>query len=368
MTAVAVDTGGTFTDIVVFDDASGSYAVQKVSSTPHDPGQATINGLTELFDRGELAPDEIASFSHGTTVGTNLLITNRGARVGLLVTEGFSGLNDVWHLPRFGAELCDIFVEKSPPTSPGLRAEVPERVGADGSLLKPLDAEAARAAIRRLKDRGAESIAAMFVFSFLNPENERRLAEIIAEELPEVEISLSSQILPQIREYPRLSTTVANARIAPIVRTYLHSLEKRLRDLGIGSNQLYIMQSNGGVAKLGSVVPVTTLLSGPAGGAEAGMRIAAAAGFPNAISLDMGGTSTDIALGDNGKVLEQSPVRLGDWEIGTPMLMINTIGAGGGTIARLDRAGSLQVGPDSAGADPGPVCYAKGGTEPTVTD
>lgn len=368
MKAVSVDTGGTFTDIVVFDYETGRYGVQKVSSTPGDPGQATINGLNELIERGELRPEEIASFSHGTTVGTNLLLTGNGAKVGLLLTEGFSGLNDIWHLPRFGPELCDIFVERTPPTPPELRKEVPERVEADGSVLKTLDEGAARQAIRTLRDRGAESIAVVFLFSFLDSANERRMGEIIAEEMSGAEVSLSSHILPQIREYPRLSTTIANARIAPIVRSYLRSLEQRLRALGIGGEQLYIMQSNGGVAKLSSVVPVATLLSGPCGGAAAGMRIAAAAGYPNAITLDMGGTSTDIALGENGEVLEHSPNRLGNWEIGVPMLMINTIGAGGGTISRFDSANILQVGPESAGADPGPVCYGHGGTEVTVTD
>ena len=191
---------------------------------------------------------------------------------------------------------------------------------------------------------------------------------MLAEEFPDGSVSLSSEILPQIREFPRLSTTVANARLAPAMTEYLGKLAQGLKGLGITTEQLYIMQSNGGVAKITSVIPITTLLSGPCAGSEAGMQIAASAGFTNMVSFDMGGTSSDIALGEDGRVLEQTSVLIGDWEIAAPMLMINTIGAGGGTIAWIDGGGALQVGPHSAGAEPGPVAYDKGGTQPTVTD
>ena len=187
-------------------------------------------------------------------------------------------------------------------------------------------------------------------------------------EFPDVSVSLSSHILPQIREFTRLSTTVANARLAPAMTEYLNKLAHRIKELGITTEQLYVMQSNGGVAKITNVIPITTLLSGPCAGSEAGMQIAASAGFTNMVSFDVGGTSSDIALGENGQVLEQTSVQVGNWEIGSPMLMINTIGAGGGTIAWVDGGGALQVGPKSAGAVPGPVAYDKGGTQPTVTD
>ena len=367
MKTVAVDTGGTFTDMVVLDHDSGEVEALKTPSTPRDPGQAILDGMRELLDGG-LQVGDVASFAHGTTVGTNLLVQGKGARVGLLITDGFSGVNDVWHIPRFGSDLSDIYVEKNPPVEPWLREEVVERVDFKGNVKTPLDVEQAREAVRRLKRKGAESVAVMLLFSFLNPAHEQALAEMIREEFPDGSVSLSSEILPQIREFPRLSTTVANARLAPAMTEYLGKLAQGLKDLGITTEQLYIMQSNGGVAKITSVIPITTLLSGPCAGSEAGMQIAASAGFPNMVSFDMGGTSSDIALGEGGSVLEQTSVLIGDWEIAAPMLMINTIGAGGGTIAWIDGGGALQVGPQSAGADPGPVAYDKGGTQPTVTD
>lgn len=367
MKTVAVDTGGTFTDMVVLDHESGEVEALKTPSTPHDPGQAILDALRELLD-DRLDAGEVASFTHGTTVGTNILVQGKGARVGLLITDGFSGVNDVWHIPRFGSDLSDIYVEKNPPVEPWLREEVVERVDFKGNVKKPLDVEQAREAVKRLKRKGAESVAVVLLFSFLNPAHEQALAEMIREEFPDGSVSISSEILPQIREFPRLSTTVANARLAPAMTEYLGKLAQGLKAIGVSTEQLYIMQSNGGVAKITSVIPITTLLSGPCAGSEAGMRIAASAGFPNMVSFDMGGTSSDIALGENGSVLEQTSVLIGDWEIAAPMLMINTIGAGGGTIAWIDGGGALQVGPHSAGADPGPVAYDKGGTQPTVTD
>ena len=367
MKTVAVDTGGTFTDMVVLDHESGEVEALKTPSTPHDPGQAILDALRELLDE-RLDAGEVASFTHGTTVGTNILVQGKGARVGLLITDGFSGVNDVWHIPRFGSDLSDIYVEKNPPVEPWLREEVVERVDFKGTVRTPLDVGQAREAVKRLKRKGAESVAVVLLFSFLNPAHEQALAEMIREEFPDGSVSISSEILPQIREFPRLSTTVANARLAPAMTEYLGKLAQGLKAIGVTTEQLYIMQSNGGVAKITSVIPITTLLSGPCAGSEAGMRIAASAGFPNMVSFDMGGTSSDIALGENGSVLEQTSVLIGDWEIAAPMLMINTIGAGGGTIAWIDGGGALQVGPHSAGADPGPVAYDKGGTQPTVTD
>jgi N-methylhydantoinase A len=364
---VAVDTGGTFTDMVVMDQETGEIEILKVPSTPSDPSQSIVEGVLEMFpNKGDL--DNIGTLSHGTTVGTNILVQNKGAKVGLLITEGFTGINDIWHLPRFGAELGNLFIEKKPLVPPRFRFEVPERIDNEGNVLKPLDEQATIQAIRRLKEKGVEAIAVVLLFSFLNPAHEKRVGELIKQEYPEAWVSLSSEILPQIREHPRYSTTVANARLDPAMTAYLTNLSKKLHDEGVTTRQLYIMQSNGGVNKVESVVPVTTILSGPCAGALAGVEIASAAGFDNVVTLDVGGTSTDIALGEKGKILEETSGRLGDWELGVPMLMIHTIGAGGGTIAWLDKGGGLQVGPHSAGADPGPVCYGKGGTNPTVTD
>lgn len=369
MKSIAVDTGGTFTDIVVLDHDSGSTNVLKVPSTPSDPGNAIVTGLSELF-AGNFLPSEVTSLSHGTTVGTNMLLTGKGSKVGLLLTAGFGGVNDVWQLPRQeeGASPEGLYLEKHPPVPPRLRGSIPERMDFRGNVVRELDTVIAAQQINKLARRGAESIAIVLLFSFMNPKHEQELAELVQKEIPGCSVSLSSRILPQIRERPRLSTTVANARLASAMETYLAKVEGRIRDQGVETEQLYVMQSNGGVAQLGNVTPVTTVLSGPCAGALAGMQVAATAGYPNAVSLDMGGTSTDIALGQDGRVVEVTSGRVGDWEIALPMLMINTIGAGGGTIARLDAGGGMRVGPESAGADPGPACYGKGGAEATVTD
>jgi N-methylhydantoinase A len=368
MKTVAVDTGGTFTDMVVLDHDSLEIQIVKVPSTPSDPGHAILDALGEAL-HGKVSSQQIESLIHGTTVGTNILAQGKGgARVGLLLTQGFSGIDTVWQIPRMGEELCNIYVEKTPTVDPWLLEEVRERVDAKGNVKMPLDVRQALEAVRRLHAKGAESIAVVLLFSFLNDRHERAIGELIRREFPAVSVSLSTEILPQIREFSRMSTTVANARLAPAMTSYLTGLKTRLRESGIATEQLYIMQSNGGVANIASVVPITTLLSGPCAATQAGIQIATAAGYANMVSLDMGGTSTDIALGENGHVLEQGSVVVNDWEIAVPMLRINTIGAGGGTLARLDSGGALQVGPDSAGADPGPVCYDKGGTDPTVTD
>ncbi len=369
MKAIAVDTGGTFTDMVALDQETGALSVLKLPSTPDDPGRAIIDGVREAFGEG-VAPSDVLSLSHGTTVGTNALLTGSGARVGLFVTEGFGAINDVWHLApsEDSSRATSVYVEKKPPVLPRFRREAKERVNYKGEAVKPLDEDAAAESVRSLASRGIESIAVVLLFSFLNPDHEERIARVIERELPGASVSLSSKVLPQMREFPRLSTTVANAYIAPKMGAYLATLEERVRAERVTSDALYVMQSNGGVARIGSVTPVTTILSGPCAGALAAMSIASAAGHPNAVSLDMGGTSTDIALGQEGRVVETTSGRIGDWELAVPMLMINTIGAGGGTIAAVESGGGLRVGPESAGADPGPVAYGKGGTQPTVTD
>ncbi|MDA1035547.1 MAG: hydantoinase/oxoprolinase family protein [Chloroflexi bacterium] len=373
MRAIAVDTGGTFTDMVVLDSESGELTVLKLPSTPADPGQAIIDGLSEILGRDDNVNGnsaDVASLSHGTTVGTNALLMGRGATVGLFLTEGFSGINDVWHLapPEDTSKAPSVYTEKKPPVPPRLRREAKERVNHRGEIVSLLDEDATREAVRSLGRIGIDSIAVVLLFSFLNPAHEQRIAEIVEEELPGTAVSLSSRVLPQMREFPRLSTTVANARIAPMMERYLTALEERIRGMGLATDALYVMQSNGGVGQMSTVMPVTTVLSGPCAGAIAGLQVAEAAGFTNVLTLDMGGTSTDIALGQNGRVLEATSGRIGDWELAVPMLMISTLGAGGGTIASIDGGGGLRVGPESAGADPGPVCYGMGGTQPTVTD
>ncbi len=364
---IGVDVGGTFSDLVVFDEDRGEIEVIKVPSTPDDPSRGVINGLSQLFEEG-VKPGEITFFCHGCTVATNALLEDKGARVGLLVTEGFSGINDVHQVPAFGPDSLNLYIERRVPVPPRFRFEVGERVDFEGNVIKPLDREQAVGCIRKLKEKGVESIAVVLLFSFLNPQHEYELEELIKREFPGCNISLSAKILPRIREFPRLSTTVANASIAPVLQSYLQRLERQLNEKQVNTRQLYIIQSNGGMAKLGSVLPISTALSGPSGGYVAGLQIGAAAGFDNVLSVDMGGTSFDIALIDRGEAQEKAEGTVGRWELATNMLDIHTIGAGGGSIAWLDKVGNLHVGPRSAGAAPGPVCYDKGGTEPTVTD
>ncbi len=367
---IGVDTGGTFSDMVVFCEETGKVEVIKVPSTPKDPGLAIINSLTEAAAKG-IKAEQISFFSHGTTVGTNALLEDRTAKVGVLLTEGFRGINDIYQVSIAGAEIYDIYGEMPKALVPSrLCGEIRERIDFQGEVVTPLDRKQTREAILRLKDKKVEAIVVCLLFSFANPAHEHEVKEIAQEVFPECSVYLSCEILPQIREFIRLSTTVVNAKIGPVLERYLGSLESKLHSIGVKTKQLYIMQSNGGVTTFsaGHKKAVTTVLSGPAAGAIAASRLAESTGFSNAIGFDIGGTSSDISLIREGRVVETSRNLIGSWEIGSPMLDINSIGAGGGTIARVDEGGALKVGPQSAGADPGPVCYGRGGTEVTVTD
>ena len=368
---VTVDTGGTFSDFVFFNEETGEIAITKVPSTPKEPFQAVMNGVKELIDRGVAAKD-VLFFSHGTTVGTNALLEEKGARTGLLVTEGFRGIYEVMEQTRgYGPATYDLFFEKPRLLAPPYYTEeIPERVDFRGNALKPIDVEAAREAIKRLKKKGVESVAVCFLFSFLNPDHELKIKELFAREFPEARLSLSYEVLPQIREFYRLSTTVINAYIQPVMSSYLSRLESRMRELGVATPKLYIMQSNGGVStfKGSAEKPVATVLSGPAGGVIASMGTCERVGINNVITFDMGGTSCDVALIHQGNPVITTQGKINMRPISLPMLDIHTVSAGGGTIARIDAVGGLQVGPDSAGAEPGPVSYDRGGQEITVTD
>ena len=368
---VTVDTGGTFSDFVFFNEETGEIAITKVPSTPKEPFQAVMNGVKELIDRGVAAKD-VSFFSHGTTVGTNALLEEKGASTGLLVTEGFRGIYEVMEQTRgYGPATYDLFFEKPRLLAPPYYTEeIPERVDFRGNALKPIDVEAAREAIKRLKKKGVESVAVCFLFSFLNPDHELKIKELFAREFPEARLSLSYEVLPQIREFYRLSTTVINAYIQPVMSSYLSRLESRMRELGVATPKLYIMQSNGGVStfKGSAEKPVATVLSGPAGGVIASMGTCERVGINNVITFDMGGTSCDVALIHHGNPVITTQGKINMRPISLPMLDIHTVSAGGGTIARIDAVGGLQVGPDSAGAEPGPVSYDRGGQEITVTD
>ena len=368
---VTVDTGGTFSDFVFFNEDSGEISITKVPSTPKEPFQAILAGVKELLDQGAAA-GEISFFCHGTTVGTNTLLEEKGAKTGLLVTQGFRGIYEVMEQTRgYGPATYDLFFEKPRLLAPPFYTEeIPERVDFRGNALKPIDVETAREAIRRLKKKDVQSVAVCFLFSFLNPDHELKIKDLFAEEFPEAGLSLSYEVLPQIREFYRMSTTVINAYIQPVMANYLGHLESRMREMGVTTPKLYIMQSNGGVSTFqgSSKKPVATVLSGPAGGVIASMGTCERVGINNIITFDMGGTSCDVALIHQGNPVITTQGKINLRPIALPMLDIHTVSAGGGTIARIDAVGGLQVGPDSAGADPGPVCYDRSGENITITD
>jgi N-methylhydantoinase A len=368
---VTVDTGGTFSDFVYLDEATGKVTIAKIPSTPDDPSRAILQGIESLLAQGVAAAD-IGFFCHGTTVGTNALLEGKGVCTGLLVTEGFRGIYEVAEQARpYGPAIFDVLYDKPAMLVPArLTGEVAERVDFKGEVLKPLDEDALRATVRTLAARGIESLAVCLLFSFLHPEHEARVREIVAEEAPHIGISLSSEVLPQIREYYRLSTTVINAYLQPILAHYIAQLDRRLNEAGVATRQKYIMQSNGGMSTFDAAArkAVTTVLSGPAGGVTAGAYACRMTGHRNLITFDMGGTSCDVAMIKDGEPLLASRGKIEGRDLAVPMLEINTVSAGGGTIAKVDRFGALEVGPHSAGAVPGPACYGRGGTVPTITD
>ena len=368
---VGVDTGGTFTDLIAFDAASGERRVAKVASDPADPSQAVIRALDELF-AGGIDPADIGFLAHGTTVATNALIEGKGVKTGLLITQGFRAVYEArgWAQPD-ADDLLDPFYVKPPLLAPQrLTHEIAERLDYRGEVVEPLSEDDVRDAVRRLREDDVEAVAVCFLFSFLNDDHEERAGRILAEANPHWRMSLSSRILPTIREYPRLSTTVIDAHIGPIMVSYLTRLAERIGEAGIATPQLFLMQSNGGLMRinLGARFPNQTLLSGPAAGVVSGVELAGLSGRENVVTFDMGGTSTDISVVAQGRIDETSQGRIAGQDIGTPMLAVRTLGAGGGTIAHIGADGLMKVGPTSAGADPGPACYGNGGVEPTVTD
>ena len=368
---VTVDTGGTFSDFVYLNEETGAVTIAKLPSTPDDPSRAILAGLEALLADGVAATD-IGYFCHGTTVGTNALLEGKGVRTGLLVTEGFRGVYPVGEQARpYGTAIFDVMYDKPEPlVPPSQTGEVKERVDFRGNVLRPLDEAALRDTVRELKAHDLELIAVCLLFSFLHPQHERRVREIVREDMPDCSISLSSEVLPQIREYYRLSTTVINAYLAPILARYIARLERSLAEAGVVTRQTYVMQSNGGTATFAAAArrAVTTVLSGPAGGVTAGAAACRSTGFDNVITFDMGGTSCDVALIKAGEPLVAGRGQIDGRDLAVPMLDINTVSAGGGTIAAVDRFGALRVGPQSAGAAPGPACYGRGGDDPTITD
>ena len=367
---VGIDIGGTFTDFALL---KGSEVVlHKNLSTPEDRSIGVINGLEKLAQiEGITLRDFLGqcdAIVHGTTIADNTLIEMNGAVTGLITTEGFR--DEMEYRRGFKESIWDTRLEPPKQITPRRRRlTVPERIMADGSVYKPLDEDAVREACRKLKKQGVESVAVSLIFSFVNPAHEKRVAEIVAEEMPGVHLSVSHQVLPRAPEYDRTSTTVVNAYVGPRVTSYLERLVSRLKEGGY-RNQLMVMQASGGVMTKEYIdgAPIRVLASGPAGGVIGSAHVGVAKGYPNLLCVDMGGTSYDMSM-----VLNGAAPAVAGWNmhhrylVGVPMVQVETLGAGGGSICHVN-GGEVEVGPASAGAAPGPICYGRGGTKPTVTD
>jgi N-methylhydantoinase A len=375
-----VDVGGTFTDIVLLG-ADGSIHTRKVPSTADDYGRGVVAGLAELFDAHGIAPSAVETVVHGTTAATNAILEGRGARTALLTTAGF---RDVLEFRRIRVPmLYNLLYEKPPPLVPRrFRFEVVERIGPRGEVRRPLDRDSVADAIERVRAADVQAVAITLLHSYANPAHERAVEAMLRQALPGLYVTCSVDILPEIREYERTSTTVINAYVGPIVRHYLGSLLVHLRSLGVTA-PLLIMQSNGGVMTAESAIerPAHIVESGPAAGVIASARTARLAGLPNAITLDMGGTTAKASMIEHGRISQTSEyevggginlssqlVKGGGYALKLPLIDVSEIGAGGGSIVAVDPAGGVRIGPRSAGAAPGPICYDLGGEEPTITD
>jgi N-methylhydantoinase A len=364
---VGVDTGGTFTDLVALNVGTGAIHALKVPSVPTDPARAVIHGLARLRERHGIAPAAIERFIFGTTVATNAILERNGARTALVATRG---TRDVLEIQRqWRHRLFDLALQRPEPLVPRRwRLEADERVAADGSTVVPLTEGEAQRVAAEAAALGVDTVAVALLFSFVAPDHERRLRAAIEAMGRDLHVSLSSEVCPEFREYERTCTTVMNAYVMPKVHRLAERLDAELAVLGLGA-PLRIMQSNGGLMSgaQARAEPVRTLLSGPAGGVVGAVAVAAAAGVPDVITMDMGGTSLDVSLVCEGRVALAAEGRVGGFPVKIPQVNTHTIGAGGGSTARFFR-GTLKVGPESAGADPGPACYGRGGTEPTSTD
>ncbi len=363
---VGIDIGGTFTDLIAVVEESGDSIIVKTPSTPFNPAI----GFMDALEKSEIDPEKIVDIVHGTTVGTNAILERKGSKVGLLCTEGFRDVLEIrrlWREHLFGNwwERPESLVERR------LRRGVRERIDYKGNVVIPLDEEQVKETVEFFKAEGVNSYAVSLLYSFINPKHEQRIKEIIKEIHPDAFITISSEVLPEIREYERTSTTVISAMLKPVMSTYVDDVERKIFDFGAKNAVLRIMNSNGGLMTPQAVSEnaVGTFMSGPAGGLTAAQFMGKLIKSENIITFDMGGTSTDVGIIYDKEPLFTMEQDL-EWNIPvrSPMLDIKSIGAGGGSIAWIDSGGALQVGPQSSGAEPGPVCYDHGGTEPTVTD
>jgi N-methylhydantoinase A len=361
---LGIDVGGTFTDAALLDGETLHTA--KVPSTPDDQSRGVIAAVEEVLGRAAAEPADVRAFTHGMTVGTNALLEESGARTALVATRGFADVLEIGRQNR-PSLYHPCRPKPRPLVDPELRFEAAERIGASG-VVEELDEEGVGALVDRMRDSGAESVAVCLLFAFRDPEHEQRIATALREALPDLHVSTSHEVLPAFREYERFSTTVIDAYLSPLLGRYLGSLAAACRERGLAEPE--VMRSSGGTAETGEAARsgAWSVLSGPAGGAVGAGLLARMAGHPDAIGIDMGGTSCDVSVVDDGEVRRTDSREIEGRPIQLPMVDVHTVGAGGGSIGWRDAGGALRVGPRSAGAEPGPACYGRGGTEATVTD
>ena len=368
---LGVDVGGTFTDLLLVDEKSGRTWSAKVPSTPKDQSVGVLRGLTRVCKQAGIDPKLISHVMHGTTVATNTVLTSSGARVGLVTTKGYRQVLQIARSFVPGGLGGWVIYNKSLPMAPlSLTVEADERISSRGDVVRKLDERALRETLQLLKSRKIQALTVSLINAFSNDAHERRIKQIAAEVMPGIPVSLSSEVVPEMQEYERTVTTVANSYVRPVVQRYVHNLQTKLASKA-GAVKLHILRSDGGLSSASSAedYPVNLLMSGPAGGVTGALWVALQAGFPNLLTVDVGGTSTDVALINNGEPRLRRETTVGDVTVRASSVDIRTVGAGGGSIAHVpELTKALRVGPQSAGADPGPAAYGRGGSEPTVTD
>jgi N-methylhydantoinase A len=367
---LAIDVGGTFTDLLLFNESSGELVLAKTPSTSDDPSIGVLTGIHKVASLAGIDPNRVSLILHGTTVATNAVLEGKGARVGLITTRGFEQVLHVARGQTPGPLAGWIIMIKPEPMAPlELTLGISARMSATGKVLVPLDENEARGVVRELCARGIQALTISLLNSYANSEHERKLKQIAEEITGDVAVTASYEILPEFREYERTLTTVMNSYVRPRMHLYLDGMQRRLKQDNLTA-RMEIVRSDGGVMSLkaASEYPVTTLLSGPSGGAVASAYIGELSGFANVLSFDMGGTSTDVALSRDGMPSVIRETRVGQYPVKVASVDVHSVGAGGGSIAHVPITGALRVGPMSAGAEPGPACYGRGGSEPTVTD
>ena len=368
---LGVDVGGTFTDLILVDEKSGSIHTAKVPSTPADSSIGVMNGVAKVCDNAGIDPSEIAQVMHGTTVATNTVLTGTGAKVGLVTTKGYQQVLQIARSYVPGGLGGWVIYNKSQPLAPlSCTIEADERMAADGSVVRKLNKTALTKELKKLKSENIEALTISLVNSYANPAHEKEVEKIAKKVLPGIPVSLSYDVVPEMQEYERTITTVANSYVRPKVAAYVKSLERKLK-AKMKDVKLHILRSDGGMAsaKVAQSLPVNLLMSGPAGGVSGAVWVAKQAGFENLLTFDMGGTSTDVALVQDSNAQLRRETTVGDVTVRASSVDVRTVGAGGGSIAHVpELTGALRVGPESAGAEPGPAAYNKGGELPTVTD